>query len=334
MNSKKIRWGVLSTAKIGMEKVIPAMQKCKNLEIRGISSRNAQNARRAAEKLGIPKYYEDYESMLHDPEIDAIYNPLPNHLHFEWTKKAMEKGKHVLCEKPMTLDKNQVLELITLRDRVGVKVGEAFMVHTHPQWLDAVQRIKDGELGKLKSIQGFFSYYKTDPANIRNILEYGGGAMWDIGCYPVHTSRYAFGEEPTRVVSLIDRDPDLRIDRQASVMMDFPSGQCIFTVSTQLVPYQRMIFFGDKKKLEIEIPFNAPNDRASNIFIDEGGLPVVNPIQITFDTSDQYQIQGEQFSDAILKDTEVPVSLENAYANTAVIEAVFQSALQGKWISI
>lgn len=334
MNSKIIRWGVLSTAKIGIEKVIPAMQKCGNLEIHAISSRNEQIGRLAAEKLGIQKYYGDYESMLDDPEIDAIYNPLPNHLHYEWTKKAMEQGKHVLCEKPMTLDKEQVMELIALRDQVGVKAGEAFMVHTHPQWLDAVQRIKNGELGKLKSVQGFFSYYKTDPTNIRNILEYGGGAMWDIGCYPVHTTRYAFGEEPIRVVSLIDRDPDLQIDRQASVVMDFPSGQCIFTVSTQLVPYQKMIFFGEKKKLEVEIPFNAPNDRTTNIFIDEGGVPAVNPQQISFEACDQYAIQGERFSQAILDDTEVPVSLENAYANTAVIEAIFQSAEKGEWISI
>ena len=334
MNSKTIKWGVLSTAKIGVEKVIPAMQKCTNLEIIGIASRNEQNAKQAAEELGIPRCYGDYSSMLNDPEIDAIYNPLPNHLHFDWTKKAILQGKHILCEKPMTLDKNQISELILLREQMGVKVGEAFMVHTHPQWLDAVKRIKAGELGKLKSIQGFFSYFKTDPTNIRNILEYGGGAMWDIGCYPVHTARYAFGEEPTRVVSLIDRDPDLLIDRQASVMMDFPSGQCVFTVSTQLVPYQKMIFFGEKRKLEIEIPFNAPNDRKTNIYIDEGGLPAVNPQQMTFETCDQYKIQGERFSQAILNDTEVPVSLENAYMNTTVIEAIFQSAAKDVWIDI
>lgn len=208
------------------------------------------------------------------------------------------------------------------------------MVHTHPQWIDVVKRIREGELGKLRVIHGFFSYFKTDPTNIRNILEYGGGAMWDIGCYPVHTSRYAFGEEPVRVLSLIDRDPEMQIDRIGSVIMDFPSGQCVFTVSTQLVPFQKMTFFGEKKKLEIEIPFNAPNDRETNIFIDEGDLFQKNRQKATFDICDQYTIQGEIFSEAIATDGAVPVSLEDAANNTAVIEAIFKSAQEGAWIRV
>jgi len=334
MSKRTVKWGVLSTARIGIEKVIPAMQTCDNLEIVAIASRDEKKSKSAANQLGIKKYYADYEALINDPEVEAIYNPLPNHMHFEWTKKAMIKGKHVLCEKPMTLDKNQIEELISLRDEKKIKVGEAFMVHTHPQWLDTLGRIKGGQLGKMKSIQGFFSYYKTDPANIRNILEYGGGAMWDIGCYPVHTFRFIFGEEPTRVVALIDRDPQLKIDRQVSVIMDFPSGQGTFTVSTQLVPHQRMVFYGEKKKLEMEIPFNAPNDRECRIFIDDGDLLQANREEIKFGVCDQYAIQGAEFSDAIVKDTEVPVSLENAYQNTAIIEAIFKSAELNGWIDL
>lgn len=334
MRQKKVKWGVLSTANIGIEKVIPAMQKADNLEIIGISSRSENNAKITAEKLGIPKSYGSYEALLVDPEIEAIYNPLPNHLHYLWTKKAIEKGKHVLCEKPMALRKGDIEELITERDKYNVKVGEAFMVHTHPQWVDTARRVKNGEIGRLRAIQGFFSYYKTDPENIRNILEYGGGAMWDIGCYPIHTSRFVFDEEPRRVLSLIDRDPDLKIDRLGSIIMDFPSGQCIFTVSTQLVSHQKMIFFGDEKKIEIEIPFNAPKDRESKIYLNDGDLFQANRKEITFEICDQYTIQGERFSDAIINDRDVPVSLEDAYKNISVLEAIFESEKKGTWSEV
>jgi predicted dehydrogenase len=334
MSKRKISWGVLSTAKIGMEKVIPAMLQCDNLEIVGIASRNEDKAKVVAGKLGIPKFYGSYEALLEDPEIEAIYNPLPNHLHYEWTKKAIEKGKHVLCEKPMTINKTEIKDLIALRDKHNVKVGEAFMVHTHPQWVDVVSRVRKGELGKLRAIQGFFSYYKTDPDNIRNIHEYGGGAMWDIGCYPIHTSRFVFGEEPLRVLSLIDRDPELKIDRLGSIILDYPSGQCNFTVSTQLVAYQRMMFFGEERKLEIEIPFNVPNDRKSKVFLDDGDLFQSNREEKLFDICDQYKVQGEAFSDAIISNIDVPVSLEDAYKNTSVIEAIFESEKKGNWIEI
>ena len=334
MSQRKVKWGIISTAKIGVEKVIPAMQQCNNLEIVGIASRNEQEAKNAAAKLGIPKHYGSYEALLDDPEIEVIYNPLPNHLHHEWTKKAIEKGKHVLCEKPMTLKKEEIRELITLRDRHKVKVGEAFMVHTHPQWQETMRLVKGGELGKLRAVQGFFSYFNTNAGNIRNIPEYGGGAMWDIGCYPIHTSRFVFGEEPKRVISLIDRDPDLHIDRLGSVILDFPSGQCVFTVSTQLVAHQRMIFFGSEKRIEVEIPFNAPNDRECRIFVQDGDLFQKNRKEIRFDVCDQYKIQGEIFSQAIISDGALPVPLEDAFHNTAVIEAIFESEKTGTWVRL
>lgn len=334
MGKTKVKWGILSTAKIAVEKVIPAMQKGSNIEIVGVASRDISKAQQVAKDLDIPKYFGSYEELLNDPEIVAIYIPLPNHLHYEWTKKALQKGKHVLCEKPMTLRTKEIKELIEIRDRNSLVVGEAFMVHTHPQWIDVLERIRKGELGTLRCIQGFFSYHKTDPENIRNIFEYGGGAMWDIGCYPVHISRYVFGEEPVRVLSLVDRDPQMKIDRLVSVILDFPSGQSTFTVSTQLVPFQTMVFHGEKKKLEVDIPFNAPNDQKCRIIVDEGDLFGSDRNELLYDICDQYTIQGELFSKAILKDSEVPVSLENAMHNVKVIESIFKSEQVKSWVEI
>lgn len=334
MHQTKVKWGILGAARIGIDKVIPAMQQAKNIEIVAIASRDAERARKTAEKLNIPNYYDNYQALLNNHLVEAVYIPLPNHLHFEWIKKAILQGKHVLCEKPLTISSSEINELISLRNQTGMKVGEAFMVHTHPQWLETVRLIKEGALGSLRVVQGFFSYFKTDPTNIRNILEYGGGAMWDIGCYPVHTSRYVFGEEPVRVVASIDRDPVLKIDRLSSVIMDFPSGQATFTVGTQLVPYQKMHFFGDRKKIEIEIPFNAPNDRNTHIFVDDGDLFLTNRQEVNFESCDQYTIQGALFSEAIILNQDVPVSLEDAYNNTRVIEAIFRSADTQSWVEL
>jgi len=321
--AKKVKWGVISTANIGVEKVLPAMQLGKLTSIMAIASRNLAKAKETAQALRIPKYYGSYEELLEDDEIEAIYNPLPNHLHVPWTIKCMEAGKHVLCEKPIALTTEDAKKLIEVRDRTGVEAGEAFMVKTHPQWLRVLELIKKGEIGELRAIQGYFSYFNRDPKNIRNILEVGGGSIWDIGCYPVTTSRFVFGEEPRRVISLIERDPEMKIDRLASVMMDFPSGQATFTSSTQLARYQKMIFFGTERHLEIEIPFNAPPDRPCRIYIDDKAeeMPTCN----------QYTIQGDEFSKAVLGEGEVPVPLEDALKNTAVLLAIFRSAESNSW---
>ena len=329
--AKEVKWGVISTANIGVEKVLPAMQLGELTSITAIASRNLEKAKETAEKLGIPRYYGSYEELLEDDEIDAIYNPLPNHLHVPWTIKCMEAGKHVLCEKPIALTTGDVRKLIEVRDKTGVKVGEAFMVRTHPQWLRTLALIKKGEIGELRAIQGFFSYFNLDPNNIRNIIEIGGGSIWDIGCYPVTTSRFVFGEEPRRVISLIERDPEMKIDRLASVIMDFPSGQATFTSSTQLVRYQRMIFFGTERRIEIEIPFNAPTDCPCRIHIDDD---IQGPDQakvMEIPTCNPYTIQGEEFSKAVLGEGDVPVPLEDALRNTAVLSAIFRSAESNSW---
>lgn len=328
----KVRWGVLGAAKIAVKKVIPGMQQGEWCDVVAIASRDRSKAEEAARTLGIAKAYGSYEELLADPQIDAIYNPLPNQLHIPWSIKAAEAGKHVLCEKPLSLTVAEAKKLVAARDRAKVKIGEAFMVRTHPQWLRARELVKSGRIGELRAATGFFSYFNTDPKNIRNIPDYGGGAVMDIGCYPINTSRMIFGEEPTRVMGLVERDPKMKVDRLTSAMLDFPSGQSTFTCSTQLVAYQRSQFFGTKGRIEIEIPFNAPTDRPCRIFIDDGrdlfggGLTTEE-----FPVCDQYTLQGDAFSRAIRENTEVPVSLEDAISNMAVIEAIFRSTESGKW---
>jgi predicted dehydrogenase len=332
--SRKIRWGVLSTAAIGLKKVLPAMQQGEYTRIDAIASRDLAKAREAAAALNIPTAYGSYEELRASPDIDAIYNPLPNQMHVPWTIKAAEAGKHVLCEKPLSLTTAEAETLLAVRARTGVKIGEAFMIRSYPQWLRLRELLAEGRIGTLRSIAGFFSYFNIDPRNIRNQMDSGGGALMDIGCYLVHASRYAFGQEPGRVVALIDRDPAMHIDRLTSAILDFDGGQSIFTCSTQLVPYQRIHFFGTSGRIEIEIPFNAPKDRPTRLFIDDGrdlfggGLTTE-----TFPVGDQYTAQGDAFSKAILEDTEVPVPVEDAIRNMAVIEAIFNSAQSGLWES-
>lgn len=329
---KKIRWGVLSTANIGIKKVIPGMQQGQYTSIAAIASRNLAKAQEAAATLGIPTAYGSYEELLADPNIDAVYNPLPNHLHVPWTIKAAEAGKHVLCEKPISLTVAEAETLLAVRASTGVKIGEAFMVRLHPQWIRLRQLLDEGRIGELRAVAGFFSYFNINPANIRNQVDAGGGALMDIGCYLVQASRYAFADEPTRVVASIERDPAMHTDRLTSAILEFPGGQSIFTCSTQLVPYQRIQFLGSKGRIELEIPVNTPTDRPTRLFVDSGidlfGGGITTE---TFPACDQYTLQGDAFSKAILDDSEVPVSLEDAIRNMAVIEAIFRSGETGHW---
>ncbi len=332
---KKIRWGVLSTANIGVKKVIPGMQGGTLSEVTAIASRDFSKARAAANALDIEKAYGSYEELLGDPEIDAIYNPLPNQLHVPWTVKAAEAGKHVLCEKPLSMTVAEAETLLEVRAKTGVKIGEAFMIRSFTQWLRLRELLDEGRIGELRSVLAAFSYYNVDPTNIRNMVESGGGALYDIGCYCIQAARYGFGALPRRAVGLIERDPQMHTDRLTSAMLDFDGGQAIFTCSTQLVPYQRVHFLGTKGRIEIEIPFNAPIDRPTRMFIDETGeLFGSGIVTEEYSTADQYTMQGDAFSRAILENTEVPVPLEDAIANMKVIEAVFKSAESGAWVSV
>ena len=332
MSAGKVKWGVLGAASIAVRKVIPAMQKGEWSKVTAIASRDLKKASDAAHQLEIAKAYGSYEELLADPEIEAIYNPLPNHLHVPWSIKAAEAGKHVLCEKPLSLTVAEAKTLLAARERCGVKIGEAFMVKTHPQWLRTRELIRHGAIGELRAIVGAFSYFNREAENVRNVAEWGGGGLMDVGCYPITTSRWIFGEEPVRVTGIVEKDPDFGTDRLTSAMMEFPSGQAVFTCSTQLVPYQRMQFLGTKGRIEIEIAFNAPNDRPTRIFVDDGRDVFGGGIRTeTIPVCDQYTVQGDAFSRAIREGGEVPVPLEDAIANMAVIEAVFRAGESGKW---
>lgn len=328
----KINWGVLGAANIASKKVIPAMQSGNYCEIKAIASRDLEKAKRSANDLNIPKFYGSYKELLNDSEIEGVYIPLPNHLHVEWATKAAEAGKHVLCEKPIGLNAEEVRKLIEVRDRTGVKIQEAFMVRTHPKWLKVRGLIRENRIGDLQMITGFFSYFNDDATNIRNKPKMGGGALMDIGCYCINISRFIFEDEPKRVSSLIERDENTGIDKLTSALLDFPNGQMTFTCSTQLVPYQRMQFFGTKGRIEVEIPFNIPPETPTKIFIDDGtDLYGKNIETIKFLSADQYKIQGDLFSKAILENSKQAISLEDSFANMSAMDAVFRSSETGNW---
>ena len=328
----KVRWGVLGVAKIATDKVVPAMQRGRWSEVVAVASRDRSRAAAAAEKLGIAKAYGSYDELLDDAEIDAVYNPLPNHLHVPWSTRAAERGKHVLCEKPIALTAAEARELVAVRDRTGVLIQEAFMVRAHPQWIRAREIVREGRIGELRSMIGYFSYFNDDPGNIRNMPDFGGGGLMDVGCYLINTSRFVFDREPERVMGLIDRDPKLGTDRVCSMILDYGSGHLVGTCSTQMAPYQRMNILGTRGRVEIEIPFNAPTDRFCRILVDpDGDLRGRGNEEIQFDICDQYTLQGDLFSKAILDKTPAPVPLEDAVRNMECIEAVFRSASSGRW---
>jgi len=329
-----VRWGVLSTAKIGTEKVIPAMMGSREIEIRAIASRTRPTAERWAKKLGIPVAYGSYEALLDDPEIEAIYNPLPNHLHVPIALEAARRGKHVLCEKPIALTAKEAEKLRKAGDKVHI--AEAYMVRQHPQWIRAKKLVDAGELGELRAMQALFSYYNVDPTNIRNLADIGGGATYDIGGYPIVTARFIFGREPLRVLALMDRDPDFGTDRTLSAIIDFGEGRHLtLTASTQAVPYQRVQILGTRARLEIVIPFNAPQGEGVTIYLDRGKkLADMSARAIRVPKSDQYRLQGETFS-RVIRGTEKPVfGVEDAISQMRVIDALFRSSSSGKWVKL
>jgi predicted dehydrogenase len=325
----KVRWGVLSTANIAIGKVIPAMQQGAHCDMAGIASRELEKAQAVAEHLGFARAYGSYEELLADPEIEAVYIPLPNHLHVPWSIRALEAGKHVLCEKPIGLTAAEGQELLdAARKHPHLKVMEAFMYRHHPQWQRARQIVAGGGIGELRTIQSFFSYFNDDPDNIRNRADVGGGGLMDIGCYCISAARFIYNAEPERVMGIVEYDPVFKTDRMASGILDFGTGTSTWTCSTQLVDYQRVNIFGTEGRVEIEIPFNAPPDRPCRMWHQRGS----EVEEIVLDVVDQYTIQGDLFSQAVLNDTEVPTPLEDAVANMKVIEAIVRSGELGTWL--
>lgn len=308
------------------------MQRAASCEVIAIASRYAKRATEAARALGIPRAYSSYEDLLADKDVDVVYNPLPNHLHVPWTAAAAEAGKHVLCEKPIALSADEARTLLEVRDRTAVHIQEAFMVRTHPQWRKAREIVRSGRLGDVRSMIGAFSYYNDDPSNIRNVTAFGGGALMDIGCYLVHTSRFIFGRDPHRVIGLIDLDPRFGIDRMTSMMLDFGGAHAVGTCNTQAIRYQRIQILGTGGRVEIEIPFNAPPDRACRLFVDCEGDPSDSTAEtISVDPCDQFTIQAELFSRSILDGTRQPLPLEDSIRNMECVDAISRSAKSGRW---
>lgn len=321
----RVRWGVLGTASIGMSKVTPAIQRAANSEVVAIASRRPDLAEAAAARLGIPAGYGSYEELIAAADVDAVYIPLPNDLHAEWTVKAAAAGKHVLCEKPLALTAAQAEEMAGACADAGVRLGEAFMYRHHPSWVEAVRLVRSGAIGRLQAVQSWFSYFNDDPANIRNRIENGGGAIMDIGCYSINSARMLFAAEPVSIQAAVRRDPVMMVDTLSSVVLGFPGGgQATFTCSIRTEPDQRVHIVGDSGRIDIEIPFNIPPDRETRIFVTVGGDPPVAPDTrtVTFPAADQYTIQAELFAAAIIDDAPVPVPVTDAIANMRVIEAV------------
>jgi predicted dehydrogenase len=327
-----VRWGVLGTARIALRSVIPAMQQSARSRVVAIGSRDAGKAQAAATSLGIAHAHGSYEALLADPDVEAIYNPLPNHLHVPWTIRAAEAGKHVLCEKPIALSVAEARELLAVRARTGVQIGEAFMVRTQPRWIKVRELTAAGRIGDLRLVSGHFSYFPRDAEDIRNRVEWGGGALLDIGCYPVTLSRWLFGAEPEAVIATIERDPEMWIDRLTSAILRFPSGQATFSCGGQLAAHQHMQLFGTRGRIDVEIPFNPPPTHESRLIVDDGSdLRGGGAEIVEFPAVNQYTVQGDHFSDAVRGRGSVPVTLEDAIANMAVIDALFRSAETGRW---
>ena len=325
--SGDVRWGVLSTAKIGIDKVIPATAAAERCEVVAIASRDLERARAAASELGIARAFGSYEDLLADPDVDAVYNPLPNHLHAEWTIAAARAGKHVLCEKPLATTSADAERMIQACEAEGVLLMEAFMYRLHPTWEAVTSLVASGRIGELKTVQSWFSYFNDDPGDIRNLVETGGGALYDIGCYCVNLSRMLFGAEPERVGGSVLRDPVMGIDVLTSGTLDFGDVVATFTCSTRAEPDQRVHIYGTEGRISLEIPFNIPPDRPTRVSLTAGGDPPVRPETevFTFDPANEYTIQAERFAAAVLDGGRVPIPPSDAVGNLRVIEELFRS---------
>jgi len=330
--SHKVRWGILGAARIAVRKAIPALQQSEHCEVVAIASRDPRKAAHAALGLGIPRAYGAYEALLEDADVEAVYVPLPNHLHVPWSILAAEHGKHVLCEKPVGLDASDARRLLEARDRLGVVMGEAFLVRVHPQWSAAVEQLRRGTIGEVRSLSGRFSYFNDDPGNIRAVPDYGGGVLLDIGCYIVNVSRLVFGREPSRVAGVLDRPRRQGVDTQASFLLDFGAGQAAGTVDSRATLDQHVTILGSHGRLELEVPFTVPPDRPTTILVHyEQETSGSCATRMEIPACDQFRLQGDRFARAIREGVPVPCPLEDSVANMRVLDAIATSSDSGRW---
>jgi predicted dehydrogenase len=331
MNEPKLRWGVVSTANIAREKWIPGVRRAPRQrgEVVAIASRDGETARRVAGELGVPRAHDSYEALLADPEVDAVYIPLPNHLHLDATLAAVKAGKHVLCEKPLALTARDAERMVEAAREAGVLLMEAFMYRLHPSWVAVRELVDAGRIGRLQTVQSWFSYYNDDASNIRNMRDAGGGALMDIGCYSINLSRMLFRAEPERVEAAIVRDPDLEVDVLTSGLLVFPGGAtATFSCSIRSEPDQRVHVYGTEGHISVGIPFNIPPDRPTQIYVTHGGDPPVAPSveRFTFETADPYGVETDAFAAAVLDGAPLPIPADDAVKNMRVIERVVEAA--------
>jgi len=325
----------MGNAKIARDWLIPAILESKYAELTAVASRKLDSAAALADSLGSrthsPRVFGSYEDLLTCEEVDAVYIPLPNHLHVPWSIKALEAGKHVLCEKPLGMDSAQVAQLLDISNKYPEQlVMEAFMYRFHPQWQRVSELLNTGIIGKARHVQASFTYNNTDPANVRNMRDIGGGGLMDIGCYCVSAARYIFGREPLRVVGDLDLDPQFGTDRHASAILDFGDGTATFHCSTQSFPSQMVKICGEKGTLEVEYPFVPPRGKTSRLILCHGDREEV----IDAGIHNQYVKQVDAFCSAALNGDAAPTPLDDALANMKVIDAVFGSAKEKAWVSI
>ena len=323
----ELRWGILSTADIGRSKVVPAMKRAARTKIVAVGSRDAERAREYARELDIPTVHASYEELLADKDVDAVYIPLPNHLHAEWTMAAARAGKHVLCEKPLAMNAAEAARMVAVSEQEGVLLAEAFMYRLHPSWRRVLEIVRSGRIGRLMAVQSWFSYFNDDPTNIRNVVEVGGGALYDVGCYCVNLSRLLFDDEPRGIKGSVVRDPEMGVDVLTSGILQFDQGLATFTCSTRTETDQRVHIYGTKGRISVGIPFNIPPDLATEIYVTAGGNPPVAPATetMTFAPADPYTVQAEAFAAAVLDGTPLPFDPADAVANMRVIDLLFES---------
>ena len=324
---KKMKFGVLGVSGHFLKRVVLPLMESETVEIYAIASRNIERAKETARKYGIPKHYGSYDELLNDKDIDAIYNPLPNHMHKEWIFKSVDAKKHMLCEKPLTLNTGETEQVIEYTKNTGIRVMEAFMIRFHPKWQKAKALVDNGYIGKVTHIHTVFSYNNQDPSNIRNIPEIGGGALLDIGCYAINTARYILDKAPARVISMIEKHPDFGTDMTTSAMLDYGDVRSLFTVSTAVFPQQQVKVFGTEGTVTVTIPFNDISEIPGRILFENGETSM----EIEVDPVNQYRLMFEAFADSITHNTEVPLPLSDSLLNMKTIDAVFKSAETGNW---
>jgi predicted dehydrogenase len=323
----EVRWGVLGVARIFSLRVAPPLARSKLARLHAIASRDERKAEETAARLGIAKAYGSYEALLADPEVEAVYIPLPNHLHAPYIRKAAEAGKHVLCEKPLALNAGEAAECVQHAQRRGVLLMEAFMYRFHPQWHHAVELIRAGEIGEVRAVHTLFAYDMQDPANIRNSLEMGGGGLMDIGCYAVSAPRLLFGREPQRVLGLFERHAELKTDILTSAILDFAPGRSVFTVATQSFPSQRVEVLGTGGRIDVEVPFNMPADVPPGLLV----TTALGTRRPQLAPADQYGLEFEAFSVALREGRPAPTPPADAVANQKVLDALLRCERSGHW---